>query len=66
MTDQQHMALIGASTSLQTRCLYALLGLLALFFPGYVTWAFLKAIKDAIQRLSFEDRCALVNTLKLD
>jgi len=66
MTDTQQMAVLVALTSLKTRFVYALLGLLALFFPGYVAWVFLKSIKAAMQRLSFEERCALANLLQLD
>ena len=66
MTDNQMMALLGANTSLQTRFAYAAIGVLALFFPGYVTVAFLKSASDALQRLSFEERCALASVLRLD
>ena len=60
------MALLGANTTLHFRFVLAAVGVLALFFPGYVVLAFLKATNAAIQRLSFEDRCALVNVLGLD
>lgn len=66
MTDDQMMALLGANTSLQTRFAYVVIGVLALFFPGYVAVAFLKATSNALQRLSFEERSALANILKLD
>jgi hypothetical protein len=66
MTDKEMMALVATNTSLQSRFAYAVLGLLALFFPGYVTVAFLKSISDALQRLSFEERCALASVLKLN
>lgn len=66
MTDKQMMALLGASIPLKTRFVYPVIGLLALFFPGFVGIAFLKATSDVLQRLSFEDRCALANALKLD
>jgi hypothetical protein len=66
MTDNQMMALLGANMSWQIRLAYAAIGLLALFFPGYVAVAFLKATSDALQRLSFEERCALANVLRLD
>ena len=66
MTSTQMMAVLGASTPLGLRCLYALLGLVALFCPGYVTVVFLKSFSTAIQRLSAEDRCALVTLLQLD
>jgi uncharacterized membrane protein YuzA (DUF378 family) len=66
MTDNQMMALLGANTSLQTRFAYAVIGVLALFFPGYVAVAFLKSTSNALQRLSFEERCALANVLRLD
>lgn len=66
MTDDQMMALLGANTSLQTRFAYAVIGVLALFFPGYVAVAFLKATSNALQRLSFEERSALAKILKLD
>ena len=66
MTDNEMMALLGANTSLQARFAYVAIGVLALFFPGYVTVAFLKSTSDALQRLSFEERCALANVLRLD
>lgn len=66
MTDKEMMALVATNTSLQSRLAYAVLGLLALFFPGYVTVAFLKSTSDALHRLSFEERCALASVLKLD
>jgi hypothetical protein len=66
MTDKQMMALLGASIPFTSRFVYPAIGLLAFFFPGFVGIAFLKAISDVLQRLSFEERCALANALKLD
>jgi len=40
MTDQQMMALLGANTSIQTRFAYAAIGVLSLFFPGFVSFVF--------------------------
>jgi hypothetical protein len=66
MTDKEMMALFNASTPLKVRFAYPVLGLLAFFFPGFVGIAFLKATSDALQKLSFEERCALVKVLKLE
>jgi hypothetical protein len=66
MTDNQMMTLLGANTSVQTRFVYAAIGVLALFFPGFVSFAFLKATSNALKRLSFEERCALASMLHLD
>lgn len=59
MTDRETMALIGANTKLQTRLVYSFCGLLALFFPGYVSFFFLRAFGDALKRLSVDQREAV-------
>jgi hypothetical protein len=46
--------------------MFAFLGIAALFCPGYVVVVFLKSFGTAIQRLSFEDRCALAALLQLE
>jgi len=66
MTDKQMMTLLGVNTSIQTRFAYAAIGVLSLFFPGFVSFAFLKSTSNALKRLSFEERDALANMLRLD
>jgi hypothetical protein len=66
MANTQLMTVVGTAITPGTRCMFALLGLLALFCPGYVVVVFLKSFSSAIQRLSFEDRCALTALLQLD
>ena len=66
MTEHQIMALIKANTSIPTRFVYAAVGVLALFFPGCVSVVFIKSLSNALQRLSFEERCALAALFRLD
>jgi hypothetical protein len=66
MTDKEMMVSFRASTPLKVRFAYPVLGLLAFFFPGFIGVAFLKATSNALQKLSFEERYALVKVLKLD
>jgi len=66
MTNTQLMTAIGTATTPGLRCMFAFLGIAALFCPGYVVVVFLKSFGTAIQRLSFEDRCALAALLQLE
>jgi hypothetical protein len=50
------MASLGATTPFKTRFVYALFGLLALFFPGYVVFVLLKSVSIVLKRLSKQER----------
>ena len=56
MTSTECMALLGATTPFKLRFVYALFGLLALFFPGYVAFVLLKSLSIVLERLSKEER----------